>query len=163
MGYFSYDCLLCGASMHASDGPDDPEAWREDVLLFAANRTTAEGAYDGAGGIGEFQIPPEWLHDDIAFWTLMIQRNEELERSRREHDALMAHADALILKYSGEVMPREPRPPEVPSEVDDHAQLARSLVENIRFSVYHRRCWEAAGRPGFAGQSKWSEDQGLTW
>lgn len=163
MGYFSYDCLLCGASMHASDGPNDPEAWREDVLLFAADGTTAEGAYDGAGGIGAFQIPQAWLHDDIVFWTLAIQRDEEFERSRREHDELLAHADALIAKYGGTVPSREPRAPREPSSVDAHEALARAKVENVRFTVYHRRCWEAAGRPGFAGQSRWSEDQGLTW
>lgn len=161
MGNFSWDCKACGASLHRAWRKRDPLAWQEDALLFAANGVTAEGKYNGYGKIGEFQIPEEWMHDDIAFWTRSIEQREELDRMTSEHDALLARCDALLAEHGAAPPPREPRAVVDPADrVDSHAELAKALVENIRFTVYHRRCWEAAGRPGFAGQSKQSEDQG---
>lgn len=162
MGNFSWDCALCGASMHhAWEGPSDPDAWQEDVLLFAANGVTAEGKYDGYGRIGGFTIPEAWAHDDIAFWTHSIKQREEMDRRDAVVDQLLSEVAAILAKHGEPALIREPRTqtPD-PDPIDPHAELAKAMVENIRFTVYHRRCWEAAGRPGFAGQSKCSEDQG---
>jgi len=162
VGNFSWDCPLCGASLHRAWRKPDPDAWQENALLFAANGVKAQGKYNGYGKIGRFQIPDAWMHDDIAFWTHAIKQDEEMARQSAEHDALLAEVDALLAKYGEAVPPRPPREPRPvnPDPIDAHAELAKALVENIRFTVYHRRCWKAAGKPGFAGQSKWSEDQG---
>lgn len=131
-------------------------------MLFAANGVTARGKYNGYGKIGRFQIPQEWMHDDIALYTHLVASYEKMIVDHRAFEESMAQAGALLAKYDPEHVPYVPKgTADLEAQLADvRAQLAKAMVENIRFTVYHRRCWEAAGRPGFAGQSRPSEDQG---
>lgn len=160
MGQFSWDCHVCGASLHhAWKGPKERNAWQMKALLFAANGFMAEGDYDGYGRIGDFQIPKEWMFDDVTFWTHMAEEADRNAIQADETFALFEETDRLLGRPPGSHRIlngdhyRE-------AAARDREYLEKARQESVDFTVYHRRCWKKAGKPGFQGRSRMSEDQG---
>lgn len=165
LGSFSWDCNICGASLHhAWEDEEDPDAWRMDSVLVAENGVMAEGDYNGSGCIGSFQIPKDWMENYPRFYRRML--------AMAERDALQADTVFETIQRAEELIRRyNPEDSRAPSGIKngDHwrkraaehrASLDEALKTFVAFSVYHRRCWEQGGRPGFTGMSKESEDQG---
>lgn len=161
MGLFSWDCHCCGQSMRRARGKKDPEAWRGDVVVIAQTGETHAGAYDGYGHVGGWTIPETWGDDGARQWLFEAEHDEARARKIREavlaFETLPSHEGASREALN---MLRSTLKHYEESAASARSHAARHAKTDVLFTVYHRRCHESAGSPGFQGQSKRSEDQG---
>lgn len=165
MGQFSWDCHVCSKSMRRMwPGSKPRDAYREDVVLVPETGDRMEGKYDGYGRVDDVRIPETWDKSGVDVVVLLGKIAAD-ERQARE---LRAEADECWeeAKRSGRDTYKR-----LSTTYHDAASLLETKIkhdrwmvdyakEDVRFTAYHRRCWEDAGRPGFREQSRRSEDQG---
>lgn len=56
MGFFSWECKVCGKSILAPGGPKDSLAWMTQAVGILGNGRFVAGQYDGYGSICDFQL-----------------------------------------------------------------------------------------------------------
>ncbi len=163
MGMFSWDCHCCGRSLrNAWGGKHDPEQWRAEVVVVAQDGTLRQGRYNGYGAIGRWKMPQAWGRDDAHQWVFEAEHSEQRAHELRETVASFAEMPASENPAVDRALHllRESLAHYEESAATARALAAKCIEATVVFTAYHRRCWEHAGRPGFQGQSKCSEDQG---
>lgn len=65
MGFFSWNCKGCNASIKAPYGLPKSIAWQNDATILMRDGTRVHGHYDGYGRISCFEITD---YDDIEWW-----------------------------------------------------------------------------------------------
>lgn len=168
MGCFSWDCIVCRRSLRGAKASRrrPGEAWASDVVLVPERGEPMAGEYDGYGRVAGVPMPESWgtmESDELRF---------DIERSRQQlarFDAVAGPAPAEG-EGEGEADSRVDSLRKILADIRANtlaaierctASLREAEAAEVRFSAYHQRCWEQAGRPGFGGQSPRSRDQGL--
>lgn len=167
MGNFSWDCNVCGRSLRGSriNRAVAKKAWGCDAVLVPSRGERMEGDYDGYGRVGGTPIPDAW---DDEYGPYL---RREIQQARERLDRLAGTEAAA--PFDVEVRPDDPpflvemrsflrnlRDERARSLAESEARLKKIEPTEVQFTAYHRRCWEAAGRPSFRGQSPRSLDQG---
>lgn len=173
MGNFSWDCVVCNKSMrHMWQDSGKHLAWRQDVVIFAADGTRVEGAYTGYGGVvlaggTTFMFPETWDYENLVFWNAIADEAETNARNGREMiDAMSRDIDESkddeMTRIVGPflVKDRERQIEREATAIRDRERANAMAAKTVAFTAYHRRCWKRAGQPGFTVQSKHSEDGG---
>ena len=90
MGFFSWDCKVCGHPMLSHYALEDKNAWMNDVVVLESDGSILRGEYGGYGDVGEHEInidsrnEPECYHEHC--WELAGRPTEYTTGSRSARD-----------------------------------------------------------------------------
>ena len=139
MGYFSYNCQVCGRDlMSGSSCPGTPD-WMKDVVVFMPDGIKITGEYTGFGSVKSGK----------TVWSSFVNRRRE-----EQHQAA---GTSLILVDGGKFFDKD--------KADaDHGYLTMHMWKShflYNPCCYHRACWDAVGSPeGYRAPSLTSRCQG---
>lgn len=93
----------------------------------------------------------------MGFFSWQCKGCDQSIKAPYNLDALAWQADAVCLKSDGAVYSGEYSGYGV---IDDPALEREDIWEDSEPELWHKRCWENAGKPSFTGASKQAADQG---
>ena len=56
MGFFSWNCRVCGKSVRSTYSTDESDAWMREVVAIESDGSIVRGEYDGYGRVGFHEL-----------------------------------------------------------------------------------------------------------